>query len=193
MEFDDLKKIWDTQNNKPMYAIDEKTLQKRIRAKGGLAKRKASINEIGLMIICVATGSFILSNAVIQEKDIYSYLLAFTMYLIGGYVFWGRIQRKKLDNRYDLSILEELDQAIANANYLVKFAKSMVWWFILPAASVVILKMTQATYVPVWKWIVLPASFVLSYIVVHLGIKQSHLPRLRELETLRDNLNEQED
>ena len=39
MEFEDLQKIWDTQNNKPMYVINEEALHRRILSK----KNKASL------------------------------------------------------------------------------------------------------------------------------------------------------
>ena len=35
MEFDELKKIWDSQNNEVLYAINEKALHDRIRTKKG--------------------------------------------------------------------------------------------------------------------------------------------------------------
>ena len=38
MEFEELKKIWDTQNNQPMYAINEEALHNRILTK----KRKTN-------------------------------------------------------------------------------------------------------------------------------------------------------
>ena len=33
MEFDEIKKIWDAQNNQPLYVIDEKALHNRIQSK----------------------------------------------------------------------------------------------------------------------------------------------------------------
>src|SRR4051812_1101237 len=33
MEFDEMKKIWDAQNNQPLYVIDEKGLHNRIQSK----------------------------------------------------------------------------------------------------------------------------------------------------------------
>ncbi len=33
MEFDEMKKIWDAQNNQPLYVIDEKALHNRIQSK----------------------------------------------------------------------------------------------------------------------------------------------------------------
>src|SRR4051812_47574418 len=33
MEFDEMKKIWDSQNNEPLYAINEKALYNRILSK----------------------------------------------------------------------------------------------------------------------------------------------------------------
>ena len=40
MEFEELKKIWDTQNNKPMFIIDEEALHRTIQKKKNVANNK---------------------------------------------------------------------------------------------------------------------------------------------------------
>ena len=70
MEFEEMRKIWDSQNNAPIYAIDESTLYKRIKSKGNRASRIANTNEIGLTIIFV-TVSILLH--IIDRGSTYAY------------------------------------------------------------------------------------------------------------------------
>ena len=59
MEFEEMKKIWDTQNNEPMYAINEAALHQRIRAKRNRAKWNADFTEVGLVVIAIAVSGFL--------------------------------------------------------------------------------------------------------------------------------------
>src|SRR5690349_6966310 len=45
MEFDEIKKIWDAQNNQPLYVIDEKALHNRIQSKMKGVLLRANANE----------------------------------------------------------------------------------------------------------------------------------------------------
>ena len=42
MEFEEMKKIWDSQNNRPMYAIDENSLHNIVKRKINAASRKVN-------------------------------------------------------------------------------------------------------------------------------------------------------
>ena len=182
-----MKKIWDTQNKEPMYAINEAALHRRILAKSKHARRKSNITEIGLVIITTITSILLL---LIGEGTIYTYISAAAMFLIGGYVIMGRIQRKKRTSQYDRSILGDLDEAIANVNYETTRAKTFLWWFILPVALPALLNLTQSD-APAWKWLLIPGSFILAYAVVQFGLNRIHLPKKRELENLRKKLAEE--
>lgn len=186
MEFDEMKKIWDSQNNEPMYAINEAALHKSIQTKKTQAGRLTNINDIGLIIIAVATGALLLA---IGKQSLYDYLAALALLLIAVYVWVGRIRRKKQETRFDRSILGELDQAIASVDYEARRAKTFVWWFLLPVAIPVLFNLLQAG-IPLWKWFVIPAAFVLSFVLVQWELKQKFIPRKQKLETLRDKLKE---
>lgn len=55
MEFDEIKKIWDAQNNQPLYVIDEKALHNRIQSKMKDVLLRANVNEWGVIIINLCT------------------------------------------------------------------------------------------------------------------------------------------
>ncbi|MCB0705929.1 MAG: hypothetical protein KDC34_11490 [Saprospiraceae bacterium] len=190
MEFDDLKKIWDVQNNEPIYVVNEAAMEKTIIARSKELSRLANINEIGLMIITTLTGGYLLIDAYLDGDEIYSYLAAIAFILIGGFVLFRRIQRKKMERSFDRSMLGELDLAIANAAYLANTAKTFVWWFLFPAGVTSLLNMVFSE-APFWKWIFVPGSFLLAFLVVRLDLKRAHLPRKQKLEVLRKKLTEE--
>ena len=181
MEFEEMKKIWDAQNNEPMYAINEEALFRRIRAKSSRASRISNINEIGLILIVIVTSGILLF---VGNQSFYDYLTVFALLSIGLYIWIGRMQRKKRESEFDRSMLGELDQALANVDHETNRAKTFFWWFLLPVAIPAFLNMAQAG-TPSWKWFVVPAAFVLSYFVVQWGLKRKQLPRKKELEALR--------
>ena len=53
MEFDEIKKIWDEQNNQTMYAINEDTLHRRVTSKAKAIGRSADRMEIGIIAITI--------------------------------------------------------------------------------------------------------------------------------------------
>lgn len=186
MEFKDMQKIWDTQNDVPLYAIDEAALYKRILAKSKRASRVANMNEIGLTLIMLSLSVLLI---IIDRSSMYAYVSALMMFLIAVYVWVGRIRRKQREQTFDRSMLGELDMAIANVDNEVNRARTFVWWMILPAGLPVLLNMIQAGVV-FWKWLIIPASYALAYALVQWELRRCHLPRKQELEILREKLEE---
>ncbi|WP_416866908.1 MAG: hypothetical protein ACMVP2_04670 [Imperialibacter sp.] len=170
-----------------MYAINETALHQRIHQHKNKTGWLAHVNEIGMMFIATVTGGFLLIDAIRDQESAYSYVGGLAFLVIGVFVFFSRRQRKRSENRFDQSMLAELDQAIKNAGYLVTFAKTFVWWFLLPAAifSFPNLALNNASWE---KYLLVLGAFVLSYLVVTWELRRVHLPRKRKLESLRDKL-----
>ncbi|MGB3466360.1 MAG: hypothetical protein WBA74_13865, partial [Cyclobacteriaceae bacterium] len=108
MEIEELKKIWDSQNDKPMYIINEEALHRSIKR----SKKKASIisdlNEYGLILIALLTVGFVLlKNG--TDATIYTYLPAIVLLLSCFYILAGRLRRKKNEKQYGRSVLGDLD------------------------------------------------------------------------------------
>lgn len=185
MEFDELKKIWDMQNNKPLYALNEAALHRRIRAKLNCARRHSNTNEIGLMIIA---GLATIILMIIGSRQLFSYLTILGLLFTGLYVFRARTRRKQEEHHFDQSMLGELKLAIANVDYQIASLKTFVWWYILPIAVPSFLNMWQSGEKPWWQWVFVSVSFMVSYLVVRWSLLHQHVPRKRALETLRHTL-----
>jgi len=189
MEFEELKKIWDTQNNKPMFVINEEALHRTIRKKRNRASWISDINEIGLILIAISTSTFILIKNMSRD-NVYGYFPAIILLLTGVYVLVGRIKRKKNEKRFDRSVIGDIDNAIANTDFEITRAKTFLWWYILPLASPILLNMIMNN-ASIGKWIFVIIAFILSYLVVRWGLIKSQLPRRKKLIALKNKLLEE--
>ncbi|MEL6561327.1 MAG: hypothetical protein AAFQ94_24275 [Bacteroidota bacterium] len=186
MEFEELKKIWDTQNNKPMFIINEEALHRTIQKKKNVASWISDINEISLMLIAIVTSAFLIIKN-LDNDNIYAFPPAIFLLLTGLYVLVGRIKRKKNENRFDRSVIGDLDHAIANTEFEIKRAKTFVWWYILPVMIPSFLNMMMND-APLLTWVLVFAALVLSFFVVRWGLIKSQMPRYRNLLSLRKKL-----
>ena len=71
MEFDEMKKIWDSQNNEPLYGINEKALHNRILSKKKQAHHITNISELLAIIVIWCAGCFILGMNFLNKAAIY--------------------------------------------------------------------------------------------------------------------------
>lgn len=192
MEFDELKKIWDTQNNTSMYAINEETLHKRIQSKKDRTTYLVNLTEIGLIIINLVVGSFLFWDSITDNEGIYSYLIAAFMLFSAGYLIVSRIHRQREENRSDRSMLGDLDHAIANADRLIVLSRKVIWWYNLPILLLLILKLVQAQS-GLLTWLLIATAFTLAYFLGRWELNRCHLPRKEALKTLRNTLTQEAD
>lgn len=188
MEIEEIKKIWDTQNEQPLYAIDEEAMHRRISAKRKGSSRRSSLNEFGLIAISALTiGVLMLTGG----RGWYDYLASAFLLGIAIYVWRGRLRRRREEARFDRTMLGELDHAISNTETELKRARTFVWWYLAPLSIPVIYSFADGN-TPIWKWFVVPAAFLLAFLVVRASIKYAQEPRLNRLKKLRENLTRDE-
>lgn len=190
MEFEDIKKIWDSQNNQPMYAINEDALHRRIRTHRSHSQWASNITEITLIAVAILTAGYLIVKNM-GGDNIYGYPPAIIMLLTGIYVFIGRMRRKRAEMQFDRSMLGDLDQAIANVSFEIRRARTFIWWYMLPLAIPITINMYM-NQAPIWKWLFVAGGLILSYFVVQYGLNRKQVPRRNALEALRSKLIDQE-
>lgn len=191
MEFEEMKKIWDSQNNKPMYAIDEKSLHNIVKRKIKGAARKVNTFEYGMMAITVFVTIFSIVNG-IQSQSFNDFLTAFAAIGITTYVIIHRRRRRKSENRFGQSLIDGLNNAISNIDYLIKQGTTFVWWYLLPFGIVTLVSMSSKPK-PLWGWLLIAAGFVLAYFLASWEVRKMHLPKKKSLEALRKTLMQDQD
>jgi hypothetical protein len=189
MEFDELQKIWDTQNNKPLYVINEQALHNRIVAKKHQVIHIAVITEWILIIANTISGAFVLQqNYTGRRALVFAYLLA--VWLLGSalYVLVNRIRRMREQQRFNRSLSGDLQHALTTAVYQVRIAHIMRWNTI-PIALLVLLSTWEGGQ-SVWFLLAVAFFFVLVFFASgwEMGIYRN---KMKELQVLQNKLQEE--
>lgn len=139
MEFEELQKIWDAQNNQPLYAINEKALHNRILSKKKQGLHITNTSELLSIIVNAGVGCFIFGvNYFKHSGNIFMYTLSAWMFICALYLLVSRLRRKKANQKFDRSISGDLDHAISLAAYQVRLSQ-MLRWNILPIGILIVL------------------------------------------------------
>jgi hypothetical protein len=186
MEFEELQKIWDAQNNKPLYVIDEEALHNRILSKKNQGLHITNASELLSVMVNMAGGFFIFGFYFFkQNHNLFMYILSAWMLCTAFYVLVGRIRRIKAANRYDRSMAGDLDQAISVATYQVRFSQLMRW-NVLPIGLLSILGILDGG-----KSLWIAGGMIVFLCLTHYAGRWEHniyKRRKQELELLRNKL-----
>ena len=186
MEFEELRKIWDAQNDQPLYAINEKAMYNLILSKKKQAHHITNISELLIIIVYFITGSFVLGmNLFDQSSNISMYVLSAWMLGSALFMLVNRVRRIKGGNQFERSMSGELDHAISVATYQVRISQIMLW-NILPIGTLTILGLWEGGK-PIWITMVVLLFFALSY---YAGGWEHNIykRKKRELEVLKKKL-----
>jgi len=191
MEFEDLKMVWDTQNNEQVFAINEKVLHQRVIRKNIAAKKTADSNEKGMMVISLFLALFMV--VIYYTGHSLVYILQSIIFLaVATYIFMDRRKRLQNDGLSAGSILDDLNQAIRTNNYEIRRQKSMAWWFFIPVSAAMLLNLLRTTGIYSWAVVILMiAASTLGLIVQHRAIRPL-MTKKDDLDALRKILIESE-
>jgi hypothetical protein len=139
MEFEEMRKIWDSQNNQTLYAIDETALSNRITARKNSARRTTNLSELVVIVThFMATAILVIVIWMNKLNSVSMYLLTAWMFVTAVVSTVVRVSRIYSKVRFDLSMFGELGHAISLATHQVRFSNLMKWNSI-PVAALAIL------------------------------------------------------
>jgi hypothetical protein len=186
MEFDEIKKIWDAQNNQPLYVIDENALHKSIQSKMNKILHFTSISELSLIMINLGTGAILLGrNPFKTGSNIFICIEAIWMFAIVVYLVVSRIRRIKASRQFDRSIYGDLNYAISLASYQMRISQIIRWNF-LPMGAIMIFSGWEAGELFKVSAVIL-VSYTLAFYVASKGYR-ANKSRKRELQALKEKL-----
>jgi hypothetical protein len=187
MEFEELQKIWDTQNNQPMYVINEQALHNRIVAKKHHVIHIAGFTEWRLIIANITAGGFILVSNFKSHHNVFLYGLAIWMFGSALFVLIHRIGRLRDQHRFDRSLSGDLQHALVAASYQVRIARIMRW-NVFPIGGLVLLSIWEGGQ-SIWFSLGVALFFILVFYASgrEMGIYKA---KKRELEVLQKKLQE---
>lgn len=186
MEFEEMKKVWDQQNNQPLYVIDEKALHNRVHTKMSTIRKATSVSEWMLILINLGTGVILISaNPLKQGNNIFLSVEAVWMFGIVAYLIISHIRRLRASRKFDRSINGDLDHAISLAGYQMHLSQ-IVRWNMLPLGIIMILSGWEAGKFLKVAAVIL-ASYTLAFYVSSKGYGMNKR-RKRELQGLKEKL-----
>lgn len=190
MNFEEMKKIWDIQNNKTMYAIDEPALLNMVDRKVRSTNKSVDMMEIGLLIINSIVFTVMMFRGLNREIGWVNFLTASLVLIVSIYVIVNRLKRKSGEGKFDRSLLGDLDNAISNINYHIRMGRTFIWWYILPFALPTFFNMYNSSKT-IWAWLLIAVLFIIAYSLTQWEVNKCHVPKKRSLEALRNTLTQE--
>lgn len=184
MEFDEMKKIWDSQNSEHLYVINEDALHNRIRTKKKRSQRLVETVEIVLLISTIVAGSMVLlANIVRGEHIIFKYVSASVFYLVAVYLWMKRSDRRKGEGRFENTMMGDLEHALSNSNHQVMISATFLYK-VFPFVSIgsLIAEWVRSGFT--WMIPAIVAFFVVGYFASRWE-HRCYVSKLRELESLK--------
>lgn len=189
MEFEEMQKIWNEQKGETMYAINETALHRSVTRKKNAAGKKINRVETGLTIINSLTAVILLVLALRGSHE-WAFINCGIMVITVAYVRYFRWKRKKEENMFERNMLGELNQAISNANSIIRFNYLMLVGYLLPFGVLTISKLIIVG-APTEKWLIITGMFVLAVFLVRWEQQACNIPRKKQLLVMRKKLMEE--
>ena len=201
MDFEDLKVVWESQNEKPLYAINEDGLHSILRRNRRRFKRSIflrDLREIGislamfLMLLYAGIPDYGLLKDLVLWEIVAMFTAAGLWLFYALYILVHRKRQESRERQYPSSLRGDLDREIAQTEYQIRMAKNILWWGLLPTGVAGLLGIL-VTVESSWARLLLILAVLLIMVGAELWtkkrkIKRDFLPRQRELESLRDKL-----
>lgn len=219
MDFEEMKVVWDSQTNEPLYAVNEAVLHQSVRRKSRALTRRIfwrEAREISIGLISAA-GFLLFGWALLVwdeqrwiralggEADVARWhallmLTASALFLhYALYHFIGRKRQERRSRQFESSLRGDIDRTLAEADYRIRMAQNAVWWGLIPlavATGMALLVVATITPTPPAVWLLIPAvmipAFVLDLRCKRRPIRNELLPLKQEFEVLRAKLLEAE-
>jgi hypothetical protein len=188
MEFEDMQKIWDTQNQQHVYAINEQTLHDRVIKNHANIMRYVNISEWMMFLIMLALSLVVLQDGIFND-ELYQVPEALILLVATGYIYHARRERLRHEPQSDRSLLGDLNQALQAITHHARQQRNFIWWFIAPMVITTLIHMAF-TYQgkPIWLWPLAFGMFIFNYWTIQRTLNNRVLPEKEDLEALRSML-----
>jgi len=215
MDFEEMKVLWDSQNEDPLYAVNQAGLHAMLLRESCDFRRAVfwrDLREISIGIVA-STGFLLFGRLLVAGQpellaswfnikvsptawDLVALVVAAILWI--HYALWQYASRKRQEHRerkFAASLLGDLEREIAGTEHQIRMLKNVLGWGVLPVWTATFLFLFVAfRLLDLSGWIVLVVGVAfLGAVVLDLRWKQRPiprdlLPRKHELESLREKL-----
>ncbi len=188
MNFEEMQVIWDSQNDRQVYGVDESGLHAIVRKRDRKLGLGVLCEEFGMILICLFVAANLANDPILRGTSHYKFIGAALFVGVAAYTWLNRVRRLRSEQGFESTLIGDLDRAIFRTDCQIRRSRTFLWWFMLPAALTVLVGFALSPIPkPLWIWGIVLFSFVLGYGVTQLALR-CQLPQRRELETLREKL-----
>ena len=215
MHFEDVKVIWNSQDEAPLYAVNEEVLHSMLKSKRhgfGRLVFWQQWQSYGSSLFVIAAISAILIAHVTGNLGKLGFPVALSIWdvcalLLAG-SFWaffalsiyaGKKRQEQREREFTSTLLGDLDRDIDQAEYQIRCREHVRRGFLPPCLGVILIQLVGFRMAGLSEWFVLPVIAVMVFLLIWESrmqqrlVDQKVLPRLRELESLRVKLTEPDD
>ncbi len=189
MDFEEMQVIWDSQAQRRVYAIDQEGLHKFVRKRSRTLGRESNAEEFGMLAICASLVISLGLEPLLNGTDLHQYAGSALFALVGLHMWLSRRKRLRTEQSFDETLTGDLSRAIYRVESRIRLTRNFVWWFLAPAGIVFLLACIFSEDGKSWEdfaWVA--GGFLLSFILVEIGLRCSIAPAARQLYGLRDKL-----
>lgn len=186
MEFEEMKKIWDTQKEEYVFTINQSAMHNHIVRKQRQGLHITNISEWLMIVVNILVPVYVVTTTVSSgSKNVSLIILSGWLILTAAYVINGRVKRISGSSRFDRSLNGDLQFAVEVARYQVRLA-ALGRWNIVPIGVLTVSGLIEAEK-PVW---IAAGVVVVLLLANYVAGWESNIykSRLLELEGLRKKL-----
>ena len=188
MNLEEMQKIWNSDTQEHLYAIDEKGMEKIVFKKRNKAIKRVTLVENLILWMNILLPSFLIVFAFIKGKDKVSiYLMEAFMFLTAAYIAYHKNLRLKSYKNWGKSMMDVLDEAIHNATYQARLSKTLLIWYLLGLAIISIIMLIFEGK-PWWLIFLMGLFFGLAFFFGRWEQRYFHDRHRDELIALKDKL-----
>jgi hypothetical protein len=188
MDFEEMKVIWDSQNERPLYAFDLDALHAAVRRQARKISCTVRFLDLSMVGMTLALAVFLAVAPLLHGTDRYRLLGAGLFLFSSIYLFVGARRRRRHEQQFAATLLGDLDKAIAQQDYHIGLSVRFAVWFLLPAAVVSLSGVLAEQQKSRWSWLLSLGGLALCYALTRYERRCVLRPKKRELESLRAKL-----
>jgi hypothetical protein len=187
MDFEELKVIWNSQENEKMYAINESTLHEYIRKNLKSVTNTMKFFETAITGANLLVGIWLMVESLDNIFPSTQHFLAVFYFGFGIYALVRVFMRREAEKPFEKTVVGEVERAIWRIDYLMAEARRMINWYLVP---LIVIFGVLAFFDP-RLWMVF-GLMLLTAVATYFGyrweFKKIHLPRKKNLNALREKL-----
>ncbi len=189
MNYEELKLVWDSQNEEPVFALDRQALLETVERQTGSIARYVKSFEISMILVAFAVAIILPIDAWREGDGSHQYFIGAICLAAGLYAWTGRQNRRRREIAFDESIRGVIEKSLAQIEYHEKRQVIYLWLFHLPIALAAGIGLTlySNTRIP-WVWGCVILVCLVSYWGTQRDIKRNLRPQKRNLKALREKL-----